>query len=157
MNPATASLIERAMAKREAEGLHVRWVVPADAIQPEHEWSAYASSPEVRRAWIREKAALGWRLLSLSADAAALLRWCEGHSSPCSYSTHHVVNWNWHSVSAALGLGEWHVDSHWPRIHVALDELHAAGRLAYHDHGPGTFGHTTTLLIEAPVSQNGEA
>ena len=63
-------LIEATKAKREAAGLHVRWLLPADAIGPEREWSAYASSPEQRDRWMREKARLGWRLISPLAGKA---------------------------------------------------------------------------------------
>ncbi len=88
----------------------------------------------------------------LSPDSTAILRWCEADAHPCSFSPLLAIDWDWHAVSAALGLGDCHHNSHWPRIHAAFDELHAAGRLAYFDHGPNTYGHTSTMLVPAPAA-----
>lgn len=48
-------LISRAMASREAQGLHVHWRLPDGSI-----WSAYASTEARKAEWIAAKARLGW-------------------------------------------------------------------------------------------------
>lgn len=48
-------LIARAMASREALGLHVHWRLPSGEV-----WSAYAKDDEQKAAWIASKAKAGW-------------------------------------------------------------------------------------------------
>jgi hypothetical protein len=63
LSPATAAMMKAVMAARENAGLHVRWIVPADHISPEREWSAYAKDEAQKAAWIASKAKLGWKLI----------------------------------------------------------------------------------------------
>ena len=84
----------------------------------------------------------------LSSSAVALLNYCRDHSPVAQYGDargKRVVFLHWPSVAAAMGLQTCNGDD-WRAIRAALDELHGAGLLSYHDHGPGTYGHTSTIF-----------
>lgn len=71
------------------------------------------------------------------------------HCRPAHGRPHPVVSFAWRDVYTLLGLDgaaeSRDMDRQWPVVQAALDELHAAGVLAHHDCGPGTFGHTETM------------
>lgn len=72
---------------------------------------------------------------SVTPSASAVYQWARDHSSPSGR-----VNWCWTAVEAATGL-----DS--AQIMNACAELRSAGLTRLHDHGPNTYGHTSTYLV----------
>lgn len=88
---------------------------------------------------------------ALSDAARAALAWCDANSPVAKYGDiagKRVVQFGWIQLAQAMGL-----ESCWPHkpIGDALDELHRAGLLAYHDHGPATYGHTSTIYVGADM------
>jgi hypothetical protein len=82
---------------------------------------------------------------ALSAHAVALMGYCATHSAASpSCDNQHAVFINWLAMAEVMGLPDAGMES--TRVVLdAMDELHTAGVLAYFDHGPGTFGHTSTI------------
>ncbi|MBB3980108.1 hypothetical protein GGQ64_005355 [Rhizobium azooxidifex] len=58
----TPAIIAAAIARRTAAGLKLTFIIPADDIGPEREWSCFPSTHEQRAKWIAEKAKHGWRV-----------------------------------------------------------------------------------------------
>lgn len=58
------SLIERAIAARTARGLKLTFLIPADHIGPEREFSCYPKDEATKLRWIASKTAAGWKLLA---------------------------------------------------------------------------------------------
>lgn len=84
-------------------------------------------------------------MLAMSANATALKQYCKAHSKPsASCDGKRAVFINWLAMAEAIGLPDAGTDST-RTILAAMDELHAAGILSHFDHGPGTFGHTSTI------------
>lgn len=91
----------------------------------------------------------------LSDAARALLAWCDDHSPVEKYGDtagKRVVRMNWREMAKAISLQFGPLESA-PVGPVldALRELHLAGLLAYHDHGPATYGHTSTIYVGADM------
>lgn len=85
--------------------------------------------------------------MNLSQNAVAALAYCAAHSPVAKYGDtagKRVVFFAWNNVAAAMGLES---DTPFAPIWDALQELHGAGLLAYHDHGPETYGHTSTIYM----------
>lgn len=84
---------------------------------------------------------------ALSDNARAVLAYCRDHSPVAKYGDtagKRIVFFAWNDVAAAMGLES---GTPFAPIYEALQELHGAGLLAYHDHGPNTYGHTSTIYM----------
>ncbi len=83
--------------------------------------------------------------LPLSSSAVTLQAYCAAHSKPSvSCDGKRAVFINWRAMAEAIGLPDAGTDSTLIVL-AAMEELHAAGILSRFDHGPGTFGHTSTI------------
>lgn len=84
--------------------------------------------------------------MNLSQNAIAARDYCAANARPSvSCGGKRAVFMHWPSLAAALGLP----NSDGPNLRACLDalgELHAAGILSHFDHGPGTYGHTSTIF-----------
>ena len=84
---------------------------------------------------------------ALSDPARLALAYCAAHSPVSKYGDtagKRVVFFAWHEVAKAMGLPS---SEPFTPIYDALQELHRAGLLAYHDHGPATYGSTSTIYL----------
>lgn len=94
----------------------------------------------------------------MSPNAETLLTWFRQNASKTAFRVIKgrecpVVNLYWHGMAKAIGFthanGFSHadIDGATRATLDAMDELRAAGFIARYDEGPGTYGHTTTCLI----------
>lgn len=94
---------------------------------------------------------------ALSDAARAALAYCEANSPVSKFGSttgKRVVFLAWRNLAATMGL-----DTEAPgatrAMLDALRELHNAGLLAHHDHGPATYGHTSTIYVGAGLRADG--
>lgn len=59
----TPAIVALAIAKREAAGLKLTFLIPADEIGPAREWSCYPSTEAVKAKWIADGVRKGWKVL----------------------------------------------------------------------------------------------
>jgi len=88
----------------------------------------------------------------MSPNAESLLTWFRQNASKTAFRVIKgrecpVVNLYWHGMAQAIGFPNDNALGATRASLAAMDELRAAGFIVRYDEGPGTYGHTTTCLI----------
>lgn len=87
----------------------------------------------------------------MTPNAEKMLAWVDAnlaqHTRQIRGQTCPVVNLWWHGMARALGFADDNAPGATRASLDALDELRAAGKLAWYCEGPETYGHTTTCRV----------